>query len=131
MTLNKKGETMEIKTIELKPIRDMKKIRGKFDDLISAAERTEDYVQITLTDEEDIPNAMSRLQTVYKNALELRYDNTRTRENSQISCVENIENKTTFELFSEFFAARNNTEMDAVQKQYMQDLIEKIEEEEA
>lgn len=131
VTLNKKGEILEIKTIELKPIRDMKKIRGEFDDLISAAERTEDYVQITLTDEEDIPNAMSRLQTVYKNALELKYDNTRTRENFQISCVENIENKTTFELFSEFFAARNNTEMNDVQKAYMQELIEKIEEEEA
>lgn len=130
LTLNKKGETPDIKTIELKPIRDMKKIRGKFDDLISAAERTEDYVQITLTDEDDIPNAMSRLQTVYKNALELKYDNTRTRENSQISCVENMENKTTFELFSEFFSERNNTEMNDAQKAYMQKLIEKIEEEE-
>ena len=84
ISLGKKGENPEIKTVELKPIRDMKKIRGKFDDLINAVNKTDDYVQITLTDEEDIPNAMSRLQTVYKNALELRYDNARTRQSSII-----------------------------------------------
>lgn len=130
VTLGKKGENPDIKTIELKPMRDMRKIRGAFDDLISVAERTEDYVQITLTDEEDIPNAMSRLQTVYKNALELKYDNARTRASSTILGAEDVENKTPFELFSEFFIDRNNAEMSDMQKEYMKSLIEKIEEEE-
>ncbi len=131
VTLNKKGENVDIKTIELKPIRDMRKIRGEFDQLINGDERTEDYVQITLTDEEDIPNAMSRLQTIYKNALELRYDNTRTRANATILSMEGIEEKTAFELFAEFFANRNNAEMSEIQRDYMKSLIEKIEEEEA
>lgn len=130
LTINKKGENAEVKTIDLKPLRDMRKIRGTFDDLINVAGRTEDYVQITLTDEDDIPNAMSRLQTVYKNALDLKYDNTRTRANATILSAENVENKTTFELFSEFFVDRNNAEMSDIQKEYIKTLIEKIEEEE-
>ena len=130
ISLGKKGENPEIKTVELKPIRDMKKIRGKFDDLINAVNKTDDYVQITLTDEEDIPNAMSRLQTVYKNALELRYDNARTRQSSIILGADGVEKKTAFELFSEFFVDRNNAPMSEIQSKYIKDLIEKIEGEE-
>ncbi|MBE7089504.1 MAG: exonuclease SbcCD subunit D [Clostridiales bacterium] len=125
--LKEKGTNLDVKTVELKPIRDMKKIRGEFNDLINIADRTEDYVQITLTDEEDIPNAMSRLQNVYKNALELRYDNTRTRTNMEILSAEDVENKSAFELFSDFFKERNNAEMNEKQSEYVKSLIEKIE----
>lgn len=130
VTLGNKGEDPEIRTVELKSIRDMKKIRGTFNDLMSASGRTEDYVQITLTDEDDIPNAMSRLQAIYKNALELKYDNTRTRANSTVFGAEDMEKKTPFELFSDFFKERNNKEMDEIQQTYIKNLIEKIEEEE-
>lgn len=131
VTLGKKGEAPEIRTVDLKPLRDMKKIRGKFEELINAANRMDDYVQITLTDEDDVANAMSRLQVVYKNALELRYDNARTRANATILSAESVENKTAFELFSEFFKDRNNSEMSEKQSEYMKALIEKIEEGEA
>lgn len=129
LTLGEKGENPTIKTLPLKPVRDMRKIRGLFDDLISVAERTDDYVQITLTDEEDIPSAMSRLQTVYKNALELKYDNTRTRSSTTILSTDGIETKSAFELFAQFFKERNNAEMSEIQSEYMKSLIEKIEEE--
>lgn len=130
VTLGKKGEEPEIRTVDLKPIRDMRKIRGTFDELTGVMERTDDYVQITLTDEDDIPNAMSRLRAIYPNALELRYDNTRTRADAEIFGAEDAERKTPFELFAEFFLDRNNTEMTEVQKVYVRDLIEKIGEEE-
>ena len=131
VTLVKKGENPEIRAVELKPVKDMQRIRGAFDDLMSVVERTENYVQITLTDEDDIPNAMSRLRAIYKNALELKYDNTRTRAEAVIFGMEDAERKTPFELFSEFFKDRNNAEMSDTQKNYIKNLIEKIEEEEA
>lgn len=130
LTLGKKGEAPEIRTVDLTPVRDMKRICGTFEELLSEANRTEDYVQITLTDEDDIPNAMSRLQAVYKNALTLRYDNARTRASNSVLADESVENKTAFELFAEFFADRNNAEMTDQQSEYMKALIEKIEEEE-
>ena len=129
VTLNKKGD-VEVKTRELQPLRNMKRLRGTFEELIGSTKREEDYVQITLTDEDDIPNAMSRLQAVFKNALELRYDNARTRENAEIFGVGDVEKKTPYELFFEFYKERNNAEMSDIQKEYIKNLIEKIEEEE-
>ena len=130
VTLREKGSLAEIKTVALTPVRDMRKIRGTFDELLNSALRTDDYVQITLTDENDIPSAMSRLQTVYKNALELRYDNARTRANEEIFGAEDVEQKTAFQLFSEFFIERNQTAMTEQQSEYMKRLIETIEGEE-
>jgi len=127
VTMGEKGGQLQFKTIELKPMRDMKKVRGEFDALMSTADRTDDYVQITLTDENDVPNAMSRLQTIFTNALELRYDNTRTRANGEISGAEAVERKTSLELFSEFFGERNNSKMSDEQKEFMKNLIDKIE----
>ena len=37
-----------------------------------------DYLQITLTDEEDVPGALQKLRTVYSNLMRLEYDNART-----------------------------------------------------
>ena len=128
LTIRKKSEDIKIETKALTPLRDLIKIRGKFDELITSAQRSDDYVQITLTDEDDVPNAMSRLQVIYKNALDLRYDNTRTRSEATILADEGVERKTTLQLFSEFFEDRNNAEMSDVQKDYVKRLIERIEE---
>jgi exonuclease SbcD len=72
---------------------------------------------------------MSRLQTIYKNALQLRYDNARTRANAVALEASDVENKSPFELFSEFFLEMNKTEMNEKQSEYIKKLIEEIEEE--
>ncbi len=47
---------------------------------------TEDYVQITLTDEEDIPDGLRKLRIIYPNLMRLEYDNSRTgRSRDKIS----------------------------------------------
>ena len=127
VTLNEKGAEPEVKTIKLNPLRDMQKVAGYFDDLISNASRTEDYVQIILKDEDEIPNAISRLQVIYKNALELRYDNSKTRAMQTLD-VGGAQYKTAYELFEEFFNERNNVEMTETQKAYVKSIIESIEE---
>ncbi len=128
VTLFEKASDISVKTVPLRPLRDMKKIRGKFDELTLNAKPFDDYVQITLTDEDDIPDAMSRLQTLYKNALELRYDNARTRADLSVSSADEAEQKSTLELFAEFFQNRNNAEMTEEQNRYMRNLIESVEE---
>ena len=133
--LSQKGAAVAVRTLPLKPVRDLRKIKGTFaaltDPEFYRTQSLEDYVQITLTDEDDIPNAMGRLQMVYKNALELKYDNARTRAAVEIYGDEQAENKSMAELFSEFFAAQNGAEMSAEQSAYIRDLIEKIEEDNA
>ena len=79
--LKEKGR-VEINTAALSPLRDVVKLQGTFLQLMERGqkEKTEDYVQITLWDEEDIPNAFGRLALVYPGLLHLEYDNMRTRQ---------------------------------------------------
>lgn len=67
---------------------------------------TEDYVQITLTDEEDIVDGMQKLRTIYPNLMRLEYDNRRTRENQEIAGTETVKRKSELEYFEEFLNCR-------------------------
>ena len=77
---------------------------------------TEDYVQITLTDEEDIVNGMQKLRTIYPNLMRLEYDNRRTRENQEIAGTETVKRKSELEYFEEFFELQNNQPMNEEQR---------------
>ena len=80
---------------------------------------------ITLTDEEDILDAMGKLRIIYPNLMVLRYDNKRTRENNVINSVEG-ENRSPLELFEEFYELQNNQPMSDEQRSFMTELITDI-----
>ena len=131
--LGEKGE-FTTRTIDLTPIHDMSEIKGTFAELTDPIYYTdnpiaENYLRITLTDEEDIPDAVGRLRRIYRNLMRLDYDNKRTRANNVITGAVDTETKSAYELFSEFFEQQNNAPMSDEQSSYMKDLIEKIEEE--
>ena len=124
------------RTVPLIPKRDMVELRGSYEELMrkSFYEGTtypEDYVHITLTDEEDVPEAMARLRVVYRNLMKLSYDNTRTRCLAQIDAAEDTEKKTPLELFAEFYEKQNGAALGGEQEVFLRTLIETIWEEEA
>lgn len=128
--LKEKGNIL-LKTVELKPLRDMCEIKGKYNDIMlkSFYENTtyqNDYVHITLTDEEDIPDAVSKLRTVYHNLMKIDYDNQRTRSKAYIDTVSNIETKSPLELFSDLYKLQNNQTITEQQKEFLGSLIEEI-----
>ncbi|MED9965648.1 MAG: exonuclease SbcCD subunit D [Blautia sp.] len=129
--LKEKGR-IEIETIPLIPRLDLRKIKGTYLEVSDRKAYTEenryDYMQITLTDEEDVPNAMARLRTIYPNLMSLAYDNTRTRENREIQGLQEQSRKTELELFGEFFEKLNNEPMKEEQEEYMKNLIRKLKE---
>ena len=92
---------------------------------------TDDYLHITLTDEEDVPDVISKLRVIYPNIMKLDYDNKRTRSSTVVTDVENIERKTPLELFDEFYEKQNGQPLNEVQRQFSAELIEKIWEGEA
>lgn len=63
---------------------------------------TEDYVQITLTDEEDIVDGMQKLRTIYPNLMRLEYDNRRTRENQEIAGTETVKGNPSWNILRNF-----------------------------
>ena len=132
--MKEKGN-MTVRTVPLIPKRDLVELKGSYEEVTrkSFYEGTgyqEDYTHITLTDEEDIPNAMSRLQVIYHNLMKLDYDNKRTRGASHSALVADVENKSHFELFSNFYEELNSQPMSDNQSEFIKSLIEKIWEEE-
>ena len=127
-------DELSIRTVNLTPLHDMSEISGTFAELTdpiyyTANPITENYLHITLTDEDDIPDAIGRLRIIYKNLMRLDYDNTRTRSHNVILGATDTETKSAYELFAEFFEKQNNIAMSDEQSEYMKNLIEKIEEE--
>lgn len=129
----KNKENIEYSKIPLTPLRDMREIRGTYDELTLKSSyestNTEDYLHITLTDEEDIPDAIGKLRSIYPNIMKLDYDNLRTRGSGIVDAIENIESKSPFELFADLFKQQNNQDMSEEQEEIMRNLIDKIWEE--
>ena len=131
--LKEKGN-VTYRTIPLVPKHDLVELRGSYAELTlkSFYENTswqEDYTHITLTDEEDVPDAVGKLRTIYHRLMKLDYDNRRTRSQTEIDGAEGTETKSPLELFSDFYALQNNQPMNAEQTAFMSELIEKIWEE--
>ena len=125
--LREKGQ-LTVSTVPLVPLHDMRKIRGSYLEVMSKSfyqdRDREDYVQITLTDEEDIPDGMQRLRTVYPNLMRLVYDNSRTREDRTVEAVGQVEERSEMELFGEFYEMQNNQPMSGEQAAFIEKLIE-------
>lgn len=121
---------IKISQIPLKPLRDMRKLRGTYMEVASREfyreMNTEDYVQITLTDEEDIPEGIQKLRAVYPNLMRLEYDNRRTREDREMEAGDHEKEKTPMELFEEFYELQNNQPMNHEQKELAEYMIQKI-----
>ena len=119
------------RTVELVPKHDLVELKGRYAELTlkSFYENTtwqEDYTHITLTDEEDVPDAIGKLRTVYRRLMKLDYDNRRTRSNAKIGGTADVESKSPIELFSDFYALQNNQPMNEEQIGFMQELIQNI-----
>lgn len=127
-------EDFNLRTIPLIPKRDMRKIRGTYEELITKTSyentNTDDYIHVTLTDEFNVVDAIQKLRVIYKNIMKLEYDNIRTRESRKINLDDMvIENKNPLEIFSEFYKLQNNKEMNDEQKEIIKKIMEEVWEE--
>ena len=120
-----------IGTRELRPLHDMREIRGSYEELTLRANyegtATDDYIHATLTDEIEIPDAARHLQVIYPNLMKLDYDNARTRgQGSERLELEQLEEKSPLDLFSELFEKQNHKDMTEEQARYIEAQMEKI-----
>ena len=129
VNLGAKGE-LELHLRPLTPRHDLRVIRGTFAQLTDKAfyegTATDDYLQATLTDEEDVPEAIGKLRVIYPNLMKLTYDNTRTSKNQIIGGAENVQRKSPLELFEELYEQQNNQPMSEEQRNFAKELIESI-----
>lgn len=120
---------IKIKEIPLKPIRDLREIKGNFKNILEEGRScggSEDYVHIILVDEDEHFNALEELRQVYPNIMKLDYDNTRTRSNLEIDfeIAENVQDP--MELVQELFEKQNGQKMNCKQEEYLRKIIDEI-----
>ena len=127
-----KSVTVIVRTIPLIPKHDLRAIHGSYMEVTARTfyqgTATDDYVQITLTDEEDIPDGMQKLRTIYPNLLGLSYDNLRTRTQQTIDFDSKIKQKSEKQLFEELYEKQNNQPMSIEQKQFVTELFTRLQE---
>lgn len=130
--LDIKGKgNIDISFIPLTAFHDMKEIKGKYNDIMLKSfyentSLTTDYLHITLTDEEDIPDVITKLRVVYKNIMKLDYDNRRTGHTSEINFVNDMTSKSPLELFDRFYEMQNGRNLSNIQKNFLENIIEDI-----
>lgn len=127
--LGPKG-TVTVTTESLTPRHDLRELKGSYMELTDRRSyegtATDDYLHITLTDEQDIPEALARLRVVYPNLMRLDYDNRRTRALQTPDAACRTEQKTPLELFSDFYRLQNDQPLSEEQAAFCQQLIEQL-----
>lgn len=127
--LGAKGD-VSVREIPLTPLRDVRRIRGLFSEITARSfyegTNTGDYIYVTLTDEEDVPDAAVKLRKIYPNILHLDYDNRRTRADSVLTALAAVERKSPLELFGELYEAQNGQPLSPEQAAFMAALTEEV-----
>lgn len=133
VTLVELGEKgcVTCREIALRPLREMRLERGSFDALMAKgpdAGCEDDYFFITLTDEEDIPNAAARLRNRFGKVLALDFDNARTRagESIELGAVD-AEEKTPMELLEALYRIMRNRDMSDAAKAFAKQAMRETE----
>lgn len=122
--LREKGD-MRIEPLPFSPLRRMITLRGSYADVSDPARACEDYVEIVLTDEDDVPEAMGRLREIYPNLLHLCYDNARTRT-GDMSVVAGKAQRTPQEWMALLFEEQNGRKMEDAQRALLDELVDEI-----
>lgn len=124
--------SLAVRTVPLRPLRELRQERGTYMELTArdhySGTNTEDFLHISLTDEEDVPNALHKLRVIYPNIVKLTYDNTRTRHSGQVSASGDVPKLEPQDIFAALYEQQNGQPMSQTQTQFLLDLMETLRE---
>ena len=124
------NKKIEIRTVPLVPMHELREVKGTFDELMDRRNyegtAVDDYLYVVLTDEDDVPDALGKLRTVYPNVMKLGYDNNRTRVTQTIDDAAVLEGKKPIDLFEELYEKQNNRQMSDEQREFVQNIIDSV-----
>ncbi|MGI6257416.1 MAG: exonuclease SbcCD subunit D [Anaerovoracaceae bacterium] len=127
--LEEKGK-VSVRTVPLEPLRDMREIKGKYMEISAKSfyqgTQTDDYIHVILTDEEDVPDALGKLRSIYPNIMRLTYHNTRTWTNQEILALEEGAAKHPLEIIGALYEMQNNCPMNETQRELAENLYNEI-----
>ncbi|WP_026890369.1 exonuclease SbcCD subunit D [Lacrimispora aerotolerans] len=131
VTMKEKGQALQLEFLPLSGIQDVRRERGKLDEILSRAteENRHDFVSVTITDEEEPYRIRERLEEVFDHLLELRIDNERTRS-MFLDQGEPVPVLNPMEAFLQFYQTVRNDEMTPRARKVMEKIIQEAKEEE-
>ena len=119
---------VSMECIPLRPRRRMRKLKGDLisltDPMVVSMESCEDYLQITLTDEEELIDPIGTLRRVYPNVMQLLFEKREKELSGEFDAGIEMKKKRTDELFNEFYELIRGHEMDEARKKVIQEVIE-------
>lgn len=130
--MKEKGQ-LDIRVRDLKPLHDMRKIKGNLKELMDEKIQKEadvnDYIQATLTDAKELIDPIGTLRTVYPNTMQVIIEkNIRNEEN--VVAFERIKNRSTIEIYKEFYEAVVGQDFDQERYALMKEIIDEANERE-
>jgi len=132
VTIGEKNTPIELESIPLQPIRDVREIKGKLQDVIAAAtkDNKDDFISVILIDEDDsLYKPKDQLMDVYSHILEVKVDNQRTR--NMLEDADEVEKITDpFLAFEKFFLAMQSRDMTEDEKNIIIEIINNAKESE-
>lgn len=115
-----KGKT-KIETFPLKPLRDLTELEGDFLTLLAGG--SEDYVYLTLTDEEEIPDAVRQLRKKYPNLMQVRF---KKREREREFLPSERREESPLSLFEALYEKQNGEQMTEKMRETIITMIEEV-----
>lgn len=126
------GKNFKIEEIPLVPLHDMVELRGTFDEVMSDSFRTDvksdDYVKIILTDEQELPDVRRILDTKYHQIMCVFYDNSRTRTNNVIDATNGERSDNPMDYIIELYEKQNGSPLDEEQIRFCENILNEIKE---
>ena len=123
-------DSLEVTPVPLIPKRDMRIVRGAFDDLMQQ-DWSDDYIFIELTDDMFIQDAMSRLRGQFPQILGLEYVNLRADQSTyQTARSQDLKSQSIESLFSDFFEQYTEHTLDEPRREVVREIVRLVEQEE-
>lgn len=123
-------DSLEVTPVPLIPKRDMRIVRGAFDDLMQQ-DWSDDYIFIELTDDMFIQDAMSRLRGQFPQVLGLEYVNLRADQSTyQTTRSQDLKRQSIESLFSDFFEQYTEHTLDEPRREVVREIVRLVEQEE-
>ena len=86
----------------------------------------EDYLQITLTDEEELIDPIGTLRRVYPNVMQLLFEKREKTQDTEFIPNVEMKKKAVDELFVDFYDLIRGHEMDEERKKVIKEVVEEI-----
>ncbi|HHT90148.1 MAG: exonuclease SbcCD subunit D [Bacillota bacterium] len=128
LALGPKGE-LKMEQHTLRPRRDLREIKGPLRELLRMGKEdqkaAQDYLRITLTDEEEIYDALGQLRPVFPQLMVLDFEyRQRGLAQAPIAASLDLARKSPLDLFASFYQMQNDRELNARQMKVMEEVLD-------